>query len=176
MRDLLMTVLQGISFTFEDLSKWYNGYHSGNGDRLYNPWSIARALQGNKLRSYWIKSGKNCFGRFAFTFSKYLSICYDQVVTTRIHHLLGSDNQFREQIEKLIVDQPISFELDEVMTYSSFVAFLYLFNLNARHQVRVPEMSTRQLWTFLSLTGYLTLKVMHIFAFRTTPSHFFDPE
>ena len=74
------------------------------------------------------------------------------------------------------MDEPISFKLDEVMTYSSFIAFLCLFNLNARHQVRVPEMSTRQLWTFLSSTGYLTLKVIHIFAFRTAHSHLFDPE
>ena len=58
MGDLVTTALQGISFTFEELSKWYNGYNSGDGESLYNPWSIARALKGNKLRSYWVKSGK----------------------------------------------------------------------------------------------------------------------
>ena len=70
-------------------------------------------------------------------FSKYLSIGYDQVVTTRIQHFLGSDDQFREQIEKLIMDEPVSIEIDEAMTYSSFVLriSLLLFNLNPRHQV-----------------------------------------
>ena len=67
---------------------------------------------------------KLTFGRFAFTFSNYHFIGFDQVVTTRIHHFLDFDDQFREQIEKLIMDEPVSFELDEVMTYSSFVTFL----------------------------------------------------
>ena len=103
---MLTTALLGISFTFEELSKWYNGYNSGDGESLYNPWSIARALQGNKLRSYWVKSGKtSLLADFAFTFSKYLSVGCDQVVTTRIHHFLGSDDQFHEQIEKLIMAQ-----------------------------------------------------------------------
>lgn len=51
-------VLQKITFPFQDLTQWYNGYSSGDGHMLYNPWSIARALGGNKIDSYWADSGK----------------------------------------------------------------------------------------------------------------------
>src|SRR5262245_3080387 len=45
--------LQAFSFTLEDLRKWYNGYNSGDGERLYNPWSIAQAFKTNRLDCYW---------------------------------------------------------------------------------------------------------------------------
>jgi hypothetical protein len=43
---------------------------------------------------------------------------------TRIHHFLHSDDEFRQQIEGLIMDDPVSIELEEEMSYSSLVAFI----------------------------------------------------
>lgn len=57
----LLVFLQDISFAFEDLRKWFNGYNSGDGKRLYNPWSIAQALGANKLGCYWTESGRISF-------------------------------------------------------------------------------------------------------------------
>ena len=57
MRNLL-TNLQDISFTFKELRQWYNGYNSGDGGRLYNPWSMAVAFEANALGCYWTQSGK----------------------------------------------------------------------------------------------------------------------
>jgi hypothetical protein len=69
------------------------------------------------------------------------------------------------------MDQPVIIKLDKEMSYSSFVAFLRLFKVNAKHQVRVTEMSVTQLWALLYSAGYLTTRmVTHIFAFRTPHS------
>lgn len=43
--------------TREDLSVWYDGYHTASGERVYNPRSIVCALTDNQLRSYWTSSG-----------------------------------------------------------------------------------------------------------------------
>lgn len=40
-----------------DLEEWYNGYHTLDGKRLYNPRSVMSALQNNRVGSYWTGSG-----------------------------------------------------------------------------------------------------------------------
>lgn len=40
-----------------DLREWYNGYHTFDGRRLYNPRSVIMALKNNKAGSYWTGSG-----------------------------------------------------------------------------------------------------------------------
>lgn len=49
---------QELSFEFDDLNKWYNGYSTENGIRLLKPWSISNALTTGKLTTWWTKSGK----------------------------------------------------------------------------------------------------------------------
>lgn len=44
--------------TRSDLRKWYDGYHSDKGVRLYNPRSIVTSLTSNKIGSYWTDSGR----------------------------------------------------------------------------------------------------------------------
>jgi hypothetical protein len=84
----------------------------------------------------------------------------------RFHQLLKSHAIFREQIEGLVMDEPVIIKLDQGMTYSSLVAFLHLFRVNASYHVRVTEMSVRQLWTLLYSAGYLTTRmVIHLFVF-----------
>ncbi len=41
----------------EDLTGWYDGYHTAAGGRIYNPRSIVCALTDNQLRNYWTSSG-----------------------------------------------------------------------------------------------------------------------
>lgn len=43
--------------TRDDLEKWYNGYHTAAGARLYNPRSVICALTDNQISSYWTNSG-----------------------------------------------------------------------------------------------------------------------
>lgn len=44
--------------TFEEISDWYNGYLNENGEKIYNPRSVVKALQNGKCRSYWTRTGK----------------------------------------------------------------------------------------------------------------------
>jgi len=55
--ELFMNSSQALPFTFEQLSEWYNGYSTLDGAKLYNPWSIAKALTKRALGSYWVESG-----------------------------------------------------------------------------------------------------------------------
>ncbi|KAI9509989.1 hypothetical protein F5148DRAFT_1374783 [Russula earlei] len=100
-KEILQSGGLDISFTFADLRKWYNGYNSGDGVRLYNPWSIARAFEANELGCYRNESG------------------YDQIALKRIRQMLKSDEKFRRQFEALIMDEPAIISLDHGMTYSS---------------------------------------------------------
>lgn len=43
--------------TREELTQWYDGYHTAGGERLYNPRSVVCALTDNQISSYWTSSG-----------------------------------------------------------------------------------------------------------------------
>lgn len=41
----------------EVLRQWYNGYETANGIRIYNAYSVSRALECGRPRSYWTDTG-----------------------------------------------------------------------------------------------------------------------
>ncbi len=41
----------------EDLTRWYDGYYTAAGDRMYNPQSVVSALTDNQISNYWTGSG-----------------------------------------------------------------------------------------------------------------------
>ncbi|MDR2752073.1 MAG: AAA family ATPase [Clostridiales bacterium] len=43
--------------TREGLKNWYSGYFLPNGEKIYNPFSIVSALDGNQVGSYWTNTG-----------------------------------------------------------------------------------------------------------------------
>ena len=43
--------------SFEEISGWYNGYINEDGDKIYNPRSVVKALQNGKCISYWTNTG-----------------------------------------------------------------------------------------------------------------------
>ena len=43
--------------TFEELERWYNGYLTALGIKVYNPRSVIKALQNNHCESYWTNTG-----------------------------------------------------------------------------------------------------------------------
>ena len=45
------------SISRDDLTVWYDGYHTAAGDKVYNPRSVVCALNDNQLSSYWTSSG-----------------------------------------------------------------------------------------------------------------------
>ena len=46
-----------VQVTRDGLKKWYDGYHTKMGERLYNPRSVVMALSNNNLGNYWTSSG-----------------------------------------------------------------------------------------------------------------------
>ncbi len=42
----------------EEIRDWYNGYLTGNGERIYNPRSVVLALMNGYCQSYWTRTGK----------------------------------------------------------------------------------------------------------------------
>ena len=47
----------GGAIQYEQLAEWYNGYHTSDGKRLYNPRSINKALSQNTVKDYWTETG-----------------------------------------------------------------------------------------------------------------------
>jgi len=43
---------------YENLEKWYNGYKSYNGERIFNTWSVIKALRKNSIKNYWTETGR----------------------------------------------------------------------------------------------------------------------
>lgn len=43
--------------SFDEISNWYNGYINEEGDKIYNPRSVVKALQNGKCISYWTNTG-----------------------------------------------------------------------------------------------------------------------
>ena len=58
--DLLFSIYQqttqNAKIIRDDLTRWYDGYHTAAGERLYNPRSIICALTDNQISSYWTSS------------------------------------------------------------------------------------------------------------------------
>lgn len=46
-----------IKVTQEELGKWYDGYYTAAGQKMYNPRSVVYALTNNQLKNYWTSSG-----------------------------------------------------------------------------------------------------------------------
>ena len=53
----LMEDIPSRNVTREGLRRWYDGYHTKAGERVYNPRSVVLALTNNNLGSYWTSSG-----------------------------------------------------------------------------------------------------------------------
>ncbi len=48
---------QSPKITRDELRRWYDGYHTRSGQRVYNPRSVVAALTNNNLGNYWTSSG-----------------------------------------------------------------------------------------------------------------------
>jgi hypothetical protein len=96
-----------------------------DGGRLYNPWSVGNALATGNLRSYWVESGNKFSYPFFFAMEKLIpSPGYDRIIQKRIYHFLDTDDRFRAQIADLLANNSIEIEIEEDMSYHSFVTYI----------------------------------------------------
>lgn len=49
---------QQSTLTMNEISEWYNGYQTRNGQKIYNPRSVVCALEDGVCQSYWTTTGK----------------------------------------------------------------------------------------------------------------------
>ncbi len=49
----------GLSETFTDIKKWYDGFRIGNASEIYNPWSFTQYLDNGTLDDYWANTSEN---------------------------------------------------------------------------------------------------------------------
>lgn len=49
--------IENTRFTFQELKIWYDGYQTAEGEPVYNPRSVNRALSENHLGTYWSSTG-----------------------------------------------------------------------------------------------------------------------
>lgn len=48
---------RSVSFEYDDLKEWYNGYQTTGGETVFNPRSVIYALMENHLGTYWSSTG-----------------------------------------------------------------------------------------------------------------------
>ncbi|MCD7814163.1 MAG: ATP-binding protein [Lachnospiraceae bacterium] len=79
-------------FSRDDLAEWYDGYQRENGDSIYNPNSVVRALTRNTLKNYWAKAGE-----------------YDELKD----YVLDDVDGMREAVMLLAAGEPVEADLSE---------------------------------------------------------------
>ncbi len=101
-----------------NIQHWYNGYTSGS-TTIYNPWSIISCVDNKgQLKPYWVNVSDNI------------------IIRDLITH---ADESFKEDIEDLITNKPVTKELNENIIFTD-----------------VFERTTTATWNFLLFSGYLT--------------------
>jgi hypothetical protein len=107
---------------YAQIKKWYDGYKFGNTDDIYNPWSILNYAVGYKsgFKPFWVNTSS------------------DELLKERLKE--RDANTTREQLLKLINDEPIEKTIDENFVF--------------------PDLDTDKelLWTLLTFSGYLTFE------------------
>ena len=107
---------------YEQVRKWYDGYKFGNTSDIYNPWSILNYAVGYKsgFKPFWVNTSS------------------DELLKERLKERDAIAT--REQLLKLINDEPIEKTIDENFVF--------------------PDLDTDKelLWTLLTFSGYLTVE------------------
>lgn len=110
-----------------NLKKWYDGYHCGIKQHLYNPWSVLNFVgrKDRNFRTYWANTANPGFLR--------------QI-------LAKSSEQVKVELEKLLIDETLLQPIDENLTLLDFeqagsLWTLLLFSgyLTAHHHGALPE-------------------------------------
>lgn len=87
----------GLSDQMGEVKSWYDGFHFGQEEEIYNPWSVINFLKTGKFDAYWANTSAN----------------------TLIGKLLReSDYRIKEAFEALMKGETLKTELDEQIVYN----------------------------------------------------------
>ena len=78
--------------TRDGLKLWYDGYHTKQGRRIYNPRSVVAALTNNNLGNYWTSAGP-----------------YDEI----FYYIERNTAQVRDDLAKMVSDLPVRANVQE---------------------------------------------------------------
>ena len=55
--DEVLSLCQEYDMNISEMERWYDGYCIGNVSHIFNPYSVMRAIDDNRYRSYWTSTG-----------------------------------------------------------------------------------------------------------------------
>ena len=55
--DEVASLCQEYDMDISEMERWYDGYRIGNESHIFNPYSVMRAIDDNRYRSYWTSTG-----------------------------------------------------------------------------------------------------------------------
>ena len=85
----------GLSETFDDVKRWYDGYRFGSRD-IYNPWSITGYLADGEFDEYWVNTGS---------------------ITIFKNMYQEGDASLRDEVAGLITGDPVLMSMDDGIKY-----------------------------------------------------------
>ena len=93
-----MKITENPEVTRDGLRLWYDGYHTASGERMYNPRSVACALQNNQLSNYWTSSGP-----------------YDEI----FYYIRNNIEDVRDDLALMIAGEKVSAKVQEYAAIST---------------------------------------------------------
>lgn len=93
-----LKITENPEVTRKGLRLWYDGYHTASGARMYNPRSVACALQNNQLSNYWTSSGP-----------------YDEI----FYYIRNNIEDVRDDLALMIAGEKVSAKVQEYAAIST---------------------------------------------------------
>ena len=123
------TICQKYGMDMKEMERWYDGYRIGKASRMFNPYSVMRAIDEEEYRSYWTTTG-----------------AYDSVIT----YIQMNFDGLKDDIIKMLSGEPVyvnttKFQNDMRVVNSKNDVFTVLIHLgylaydNDKKQCYVPN-------------------------------------
>lgn len=116
-----------VHLNMKDVQFWYNGYHAGDSENIYNPWSVLNCLDDKgKLKPYWIKAG-------------------DEDLLKKV--LLDSSKSIKEKLNLLLTGHSIESFIDEYLSFDQLkqgddeILWSLLWSLGYLKTIGKPQLS-----------------------------------
>jgi len=156
----------GVSTDYDEIKKWYNGYHIGSKSGIYNPWSILNYALGykNGFKTFWANTSSN-------------ELLKEQLEDRE-------ENEIREQLLQLINNETIEKKIDEnfvfpdleknkelIWSLLTFSGYLTSVNKTGRktYQLKIPNYEIKTVFQDIVLHWFNTdLKIKQRLLIDTT--------
>ena len=147
-----------LQLNVELLQPRYNGYtamHDSGPVKLYNPFSVIKALESNKLLNFWVETGK-----INETIRKSQSTSCTGRYNLLSQSLWRAGQGFRDNLNLLLTQKSVKLVMDEHVNYLRCLTIPFFCGsvqwLTTSHSF--DAISDSGLWGLLYSTGYLTIE------------------